>query len=73
MTVRAKFKVVEVTQYEQGSKIKLYPVTGGSPENEQFFKWTPTGEISMGTINPEAAKEFVIGGEVYVDFTPIKQ
>lgn len=70
MTVRAKFKVSEVTQHEQGASIKLVPVTSGSPENEQFFKWTPWGEIKIGTINPAAAEQFKPGAQFYVDFTP---
>jgi hypothetical protein len=38
MTVmRAKFKVEEVTHNTQGHSLRLTPVTGGSPENEQFF------------------------------------
>lgn len=71
MSVRAKFKVVSVTESEGGNKyVKLQPVVGGSPENEQFFKWTPTGEINMGTINPAAAEQFKPGQQFYVDFTP---
>jgi hypothetical protein len=71
MTVRAKFRVVSVTESENGLKTaNLSPVTSGSPENERFFKWTPGGQIVLGTINPEAAKEFYPGREFYVDFTP---
>ncbi len=71
MGVRAKFKVVSVTESEGGNKsVKLQPVTGGSPENESFFKWTPYGEINMGTINQEAAEQFKPGQQFYVDFTP---
>lgn len=70
--VRAKFKVTELTQTEYGERIKLQPVTGGSPENESFFKWTPSGQIEIGTVNPDAAKEFEVGTEFYVDFTPAK-
>ena len=69
MKVRAKFKVKELTQTEYGERIKLEPVIGGSPENESFFKWTPSGVIEMGTINTDAAKEFEVGKEFYVDFT----
>ncbi len=68
---RAKFKVTEVTEREGGGhEVKLLPVTGGSPENESFYKWTPGGNISLGTINEEAAKQFKPGKEFYVDFTP---
>lgn len=71
MTVRAKFKVNKITQHEGGSvEVSMQPVTSGSPENEQFFKWTPFGQLSMGTINADAAKEFTPGAQFYVDFTP---
>lgn len=71
MSVRAKFKVQSVTESEGGLKTaNLTPVTSGSPENERFFKWTPGGQIQLGTINPDAAAQFVPGRQFYVDFTP---
>lgn len=70
--VRAKFRVDEVAQTVNGGKVLLSPVTSGSKENEEFFKWTPYGRIEMGTINPEAIKQFVPGKECYVDFTPVE-
>lgn len=72
MTVRAKFKCTEIMMNETGSQITLSPVIATSPENEVFFKWTPSGSIKMGLINPETAKEFVAGKEYYVDFTESK-
>jgi len=69
MASRAKFKCEEVTLTTTGGVIKLLPVTTGNPENEKFFKWTPHGEIKIGTINPEVVKDFVPGKEYYVDFT----
>lgn len=73
-TVRAKFKVQSVTESEGGLKTaNLSPVTSGSPENEKFFKWTPGGQIQLGTINPEAAAQFVPGRQFYVDFTAAEE
>ena len=69
--VRAKFVVAEVTRTTSGEKVVLMPVTGGSKENESFFKWTPSGKIEMGIINPDI-KEFNPGDEFYVDFTKIQ-
>ncbi|OUM00570.1 hypothetical protein [Variovorax sp. JS1663] len=70
-TVRAKFKVQSVTESEGGLKTaNLSPVTSGSSENDKFFKWTPGGQIQLGTINPDAAAQFVPGRQFYVDFTP---
>ncbi len=52
----------------KGFAIKARPVTNGSKENEQFFKWTPGGEISLGTVNENAAAALEVGKEYYVDF-----
>jgi len=64
--VRAKFQVTAVNETE----VTLHPVTCGSEENDKFFEFTPYGAITMGVINPEAIKQFEIGKEFYVDFTP---
>ena len=71
MSIRAKFQVISVTNLEAGSEVKLVPVTGGSVENEEFFKYTPYGEINIGLLNKEAVKEFSPGAEVYIDITPV--
>ena len=73
MTVRAKFYVTEVVQTANGGRVRMMPVTSGSDENKEFFKWTPSGSLDMGTINEEALKEFVPGQECYIDFTPIEK
>ena len=45
-------------------------VGSNSPENKVFWAFTPAGSINLGTINPEAWKQFELGMEVYVDFDP---
>lgn len=67
--VRAKFRVGLNEPAADGARIILSPVTSGSKENEEFFKWTPWGTIEIGTINPAAAEQFKVGDEFYVDFT----
>ena len=69
MTVRAKFKVTRLTQDMSSHKVEMEPVASGSDENKSFFKYTPSGSIVLSTVNPEAAKQFAIGAEFYVDFT----
>ena len=70
MTVRAKFKVQSVTLTEgRLATVVLLPVVGGSPENEQFYKYTPAGKIELSTVNSGAAAAFEPGGMMYVDFT----
>jgi hypothetical protein len=76
MTVRAKFKVQSITTTGRWNgpglmgTVKLQPVSSGSEENKKFYEATPSGSIDLGTINEEALKQFVIGREFYVDFTP---
>lgn len=77
--VRAKF-VVNVNKGNgsadeayKGNEIRMSAVYSGSPENEEFFKMTPGGNISLVTVNPKAAEQFKQGQEIYVDFTPIEK
>lgn len=77
MTVRAKFRVQAITRRQHWDRAKgeiqtitLAPVTDGSEENKSFYAATPAGQIELGTVNGEAAKEFDLGAEFYVDFTP---
>ena len=70
MSVRAKFKCLSVTETEGGLKTaRLQPVHIGSPENAEFFKYTPSGSIELSVMNPAAAVHFVPGKSFYIDFT----
>jgi hypothetical protein len=73
--VRAKFIVERftTTRHSKGAIIELRPVIQGSEENETFYDLTPSGIIELTTVNEEAAKQFEIGKEYYIDFTPAKE
>ena len=43
MSVRAKFKLVGREEGREGFSLRFEPVVSGSPENDQFFKYTPWG------------------------------
>jgi hypothetical protein len=70
MNVRAKFRVLCVTDFGQQKRVELMPVTGGSEENKAFWKYTPSGKIEMTIDNPPASEVFAPGKEFYVDFRP---
>jgi len=76
MTVRAKFKVQSIMTTGRWNgpglmgTVKLNPVSGNSEENKRFYEATPSGSIELGTINEDALRQFAIGQEFYVDFTP---
>lgn len=75
MSVRSKFYVSEKKTVAQGvgdpsgDYIVLSPVISGSDENKSFYKWTPSGKIELGVVNPNAASQFEVGKEYYIDFT----
>jgi|WetSurMetagenome_2_1015567.scaffolds.fasta_scaffold47902_4 hypothetical protein len=74
--VLAKFKLVKAQTDDNPNpehpivyNLELSAVTDGSPENKEFFKWTPGGQIFLGTMNEKAAALFLSGAkEFYVIF-----
>lgn len=75
MSVRAKFKVNEITEHAYGSQlmktVRLQPVLKDADpesENSKFWAASPNGEIRLGTLNLDAAAQFEINGEYYVTF-----
>ena len=77
--VRAKFVVESYETRKSNTRdpeseelrtLTLTAVSDGSEENKKFFRWTPFGKIELGTLNPEAWKQFPLGAEIYVDFSP---
>jgi hypothetical protein len=55
-----------------GANINLQAVYDGSPENKEFFKWTPSGSVGLNVVNPAAAEQFIEGAEYYLDFTKVE-
>ena len=81
MSVKAKFKVqrIERSAWGGGQEVQtivLQPVYGNGDqehENTKFYAATPSGEIRLGTVNPEAARQFDLNKEYYVEFTSADQ
>lgn len=79
MSVRAKFRVDRIERSLHWDRTKgeiqtivMSPVCDGSDENKRFYAATPSGQVNLGTVNGEAAAQFQLGEEYYVDFTPAK-
>lgn len=72
MSVTAKFRVHNITPFNdaagvaQGYKVSMSPVYDSNPdsENGRFYQATPWGEIVLGTVNPNVAKELPVGSEL---------
>ena len=69
--MRAKFTVYSETRDLYGTvNFKLRPVQAGtSAENEEFFKTTPSGEISLNIKVSETSAHLNLGKDYYIDFT----
>ena len=75
--VRCKMILTERNERKSGASEKVvglkfsvvgsYTKAGLTQEDQDFFKWTPYGELSFGTINYEAAEGLELGTEYYVD------
>lgn len=75
--VRAKFKVTSKSPpYGEGDRksvdIGMDVVTSGSAENDSFFRWTPSGQLKLSTVNEAAAAQLELGEEYYLDITPAR-
>lgn len=71
--MRAKFKLQELTRYEGGNgKLVFQAVTSGSKENDEFFKYTPSGKIEMTLVSGKVLDMLEAGGEYYIDFTQVE-
>lgn len=69
--VRAKFRCEGKTgDSAEGGSVTLFPVVGGSAENDEFYRWTPGGSVQLSTVNGRAFDQFEVGKQYYVDFTP---
>lgn len=75
MSVRAKFtcEAIEPDTDGAGATIRMSPVITGSAENEQFFKYTPGGQLVLSTVNQAAVEQFAVGKSFYVDISPAEQ
>lgn len=74
--VTSKFKCVscvpsDANSPKDGGTVTLEPVIDGSEENKTFYKYTPSGKIVLGTVNPSAYAQFVEGREYLVHFVPV--
>jgi len=73
--VRAKFVCISKehsTHDPNHGEVRLEAVTGGSDENDSFFKYTPSGQLRMGLLNPGAFAFFEPGKEYMIDSIGIR-
>ena len=72
MAIKARFWVREVTKYGNADNVKvsLSPVTRSTPDNVQWSKYTPSGEVILH-VTDEGAKQWFdqrLGKDVAITF-----
>lgn len=71
--IRCKFKVQTITLVEGGEQLVAVPVSSGSNENDEFFKYSPAGSLELETVNQHLLTERLQAGqEFYLDLIPIQ-
>ena len=76
--MRAKFILhrVEVNSYDNSRRIHLRAVTekpfspDGVSEDNEFARWTPSGDLTMHVANPNLYSRLTEGAKFYLDFVP---
>ncbi len=71
--MRCKFVCQWKQTNESGTTAQFGAVTSGSPENQQFFKWTPGGTLNLYVVGDAAAEQIEMGREYYLDITPAER
>lgn len=73
----AKFEVSNVTKQSENCEVLEFRAvtskpfdTDGKSEDNDFARWTPSGDIKMAVQNPALLGQFVAGQKFYVEFTP---
>lgn len=75
MRMRAKFIVESVTRYELSEQLTMRPVyadkygSKGETEDNDFARYTPSGELKMAVNNPDLLGKINPGEKYYLDFT----
>ncbi len=69
--MRAKFRCNSVTDTGSQVQASLNAVADdGTPENERYHKYTPSGALTITIDNPDLGDFFVPQGFYYLDFSP---
>lgn len=77
MTVRAKLRLTQITEYKWGPDAHIHRTLRFEtqyddkiPEDQRFQKATPSGHCELQIDNPAALEQFQHGKAYYVDFEP---
>lgn len=74
-TIRAKFVCDNVAQIPSQPHdgpmymVSMHAVYSTSGDNKEFWKYTPSGQLNLWSVNDKVKEAFIQGKEYYLDFT----
>ena len=68
---RCKMVVNTVLACVNSEQINASPVTDGTPEDNSFSQWTPSGSLDLTISNPDLMGKIKPGAKFYGDFSEI--
>ncbi len=73
MVIRAMFTLSSVTDHVGGNKTYRFQAqySADIPEDQQFHKYTPDGNLEMLVSNPSVIERLTLGSRYYIDLTPV--
>lgn len=76
MKVRSKFILNEIRQHSGNPNARTFVfspvVPDGTPENERFARYTPSGRLEFYVDNPAVIESYKLGECYYFDSTPVE-
>lgn len=69
-----KFRLDSLKHVSWSSTVRVAEftaVTGGSPENDAYHKYTPAGNVSITVDNPAVEEQLELGKEYKLTFTKV--
>lgn len=75
MTVRCKMKLTEIHKLDYGQTRFVFQTFYDSsiPEDQRFYKATPSGEIRLLVDNPKVIESYQVGKYYYFDSIPVPE
>lgn len=67
--MRAKFKLDTMDKHDDYCNVTMHAITEQDGDNEEFWKYTPAGQLQMTITNPAAYDKLELGQTYYLDFT----
>lgn len=71
---RCKFKVEEVTRFENSRRLKLVATNKVDGDNKDWSKWTPSGHLEISVTNVDAfprIDSLSVGDCYWIDINPV--